>query len=478
MSWDAKTYLENVKWTYVAFEACILQTMKGTPPLRRKIDHVLDSWRERQGHLPLFLDGARQVGKTTSVRLFGGRRFESFVEINFATNPEFRRAFSTSSVERILQELTFINPGFRFLPGRTLILLDEIQTCVEAMTSAKPFAEDGRFDVIYSGSALGVANYISPASVPVGYRESLRMFPLDFEEFLWSRGYGDGQIPFLKERLLSMEPLGSAVLDPLLRHYRDYLAIGGMPAIVRAFAETGDFGRVYSLQGQLREDYSQDIRQYAEGLDRARIGAVYESIVPQLGKENHKFQYSKIAHGSRFKDYAGCLEWLEAAGVINIVCNVRSLALPLKAYEDSGNFRAYFADEALVMGFLDEDAQRRLRVENDLGIYGGALYEGAVLGDLKKAGLGDVFFRRTPEGTLELDFLVERRGAIVPIEVKAKGGRAVSLKAVLTRHPDIPFGIQMGQCDISFDGRVVHMPHALAFLLPEFLKAFSFSEGE
>ena len=446
--------------------------MEGKYSLRRKIDRAFDAWREREGHRPLVLDGARQVGKTTSVRLFGARNYESYVEVNFATNPEYRRAFTTSSVERIIQELSFINPGFRFIPGKSLILFDEVQTCVEAMTSAKPFAEDGRFDVVYSGSALGVSNYVSPASVPVGYRESLRMFPMDFEEFLWSRGYGEGQISFLRERLLSLEPLGKAVLEPLLRHYRDYLAIGGMPAIVSSFAETGDFGRAYSLQRQLREDYSLDIRQYAEGLDKARIRAVYESIVPQLGKENHKFQYSKIAHGSRFKDYAGCLEWLEAAGVINIVRNVRSLALPLKAYEDSGNFRAYFADEALVMGFLDEDAQRRLRVENDLGIYGGALYEGAVLGDLKKAGLGDVFFRRTPEGTLELDFLVERRGAIVPIEVKAKGGRAVSLKAVLTRHPDIPFGIQMGQCDISFDGRVVHMPHALAFILPEFLKSF------
>ena len=239
--------------------------MEGKYSLRRKIDRAFDAWRGREGHRPLVLDGARQVGKTTSVRLFGARNYESYVEVNFATNPEYRKAFSTSSVERIIQELSFINPGFRFIPGKSLILFDEVQTCVEAMTSAKPFAEDGRFDVVYSGSALGVSNYVSPASVPVGYRESLRMFPMDFEEFLWSRGYGEGQISFLRERLLSLESLGKAVLEPLLRHYRDYLAIGGMPAIVSSFAETGDFGRAYSLQRQLREDYSLDIRQYAEG---------------------------------------------------------------------------------------------------------------------------------------------------------------------------------------------------------------------
>lgn len=436
--------------------------------LGRKIDSFLKAWKAEKDHLPLIIYGARQIGKTTSIRLFGSREYESLVEINFISNPEFKKVFETFDVNAIIQRISFINPNFRFIPHKTLIFFDEIQENMEATTSLKMFALDKRYDVICSGSALGVNNnHIS--SVSVGFKKEYIMKPLDFEEYLMASGYGAEFFNAIKSALFTLSPLDPVLLDALNKKYEEYIVLGGMPKIVDTFLKTGNYSQPYQLQKDLRRDYLDDIKQYVFGLDKAKVEKIYESIPLQLAKDNHKFMFTKLSHGARFASFYGAIEWLKDAGIILVANSVKSISRPLKLQMNDNNFRIYFADTGLFMAFLEKNEEKQLRVNNDFNIYKGGLYENIVLEDLNKANFENIYFYRSEDSTIEIDFLIETNNRIIPIEVKAKNGRSISLNKVIESNEEIDFGIKLSKQNIGFENKIITIPYAVTFLLKEFL---------
>ena len=312
--------------------------MKSKKPeiyVERKFDKTLLSWKSRDNRLPLIVEGARQVGKSECIEHFAEGRYSSLVEINFVERPEFKDVVRDGySVENIIRNISQIDPRFHFEPWSTLVFFDEIQEFPDIATSLKFFAQDGRFDVICSGSLLGL-NVKRIRSLSVGYQEHEKMFSLDFEEFLKAKGCSGSQIEDVYEHLVEAKPLNEAVANSYARLFLDYCALGGMPEVVANYIARGTFEQTTSIQRRIVSDYRVDIQKYNEGLDPVRILSVFDSIAPQLAKENKKFQFSKVARGARRKDYWGCVEWLLQAGVVNLCNRLDFPELPLAAHSES-----------------------------------------------------------------------------------------------------------------------------------------------
>lgn len=347
-------------------------------------------------------------------------------------------------------------------------MFDEIQAYPDATTSLKFFKIDGRYDVICSGSLLGI-NYQNIRSVSVGYKQDYQMYSLDFEEFLWAKGYKEEQINNLFNNMINLKPLSKLEMDVFNRLFEEYIYTGGMPKIVDTFIKDGTFSRVFSLQQQLYLDYEDDISKYVEGLDKAKVKNVYTHISSQLAKTNHKFQITKLGHGARSKDYFGCNEWLQDAGIINVTYRLNSLSFPLKGNEISNDYRIYYSDTSLLIATLDSEAKSDLTINKNFGIYSGAIYENIVAEALVKQGY-DIYYYLNKDSTIELDFVVRSKNEIVPIEVKARTGRTVSLDTVLKNNNlDIHYGIKFSKSNIGFTNIKFTFPYFLAFLLKRFL---------
>ena len=443
--------------------------------LRRKIDVFLKQWKNDTNHLPLIVYGARQVGKTTSILKFGQENYKKVIVINFIENPEYKTAFIDFSVNNIIKRLTYMNPNFSFIPNETLIFFDEIQSFMDVMTSLKFFAIDKKYDVICSGSALGINNnHIS--SISVGYQQEYIMYPLDFEEFLWAVGYGDDFIDILREKLCNLELLDKLILSIINEKFDEYIILGGMPKIVSEYIKCKNFSKPYYLQKQLRKDYSNDIKQYVDDLDKSKVEKVYNNIALQLGKENHKFQFTKLGHGARFNSYFGCFEWLKSAGIVLVCNNVIDIRYPLPLYEEEDNFRAYYLDSGLFISFFDTDTNKQLRVENEFSAYKGALYENVVLSELYKSGFENIFFYRSKDSTIELDFLLQYNSEIIPIEVKAKKGKTLSLNTAINKFEEIKYSIKLSRQNIGYTNKIITLPYALTFLLKDFLNSNNYKK--
>lgn len=286
--------------------------------LQRKIDSILEDWKRNENRKPIIIKGSRQVGKTESIRHFANKHYKSVIEINFVEEPKYQMITADGyGTAEIIKNISRLDPSKKFIAGETLIFFDELQAFPQIATALKFFVQDGRFDVICSGSLLGI-NYRQIESNSVGYKIDVQMYSMDFEEFLWTKGYGDDFAEELLSSMQQLKPLSSLMMSVCDELFLDYTILGGMPAVVRQFTEKGTFEGSLELQRQLLADYKEDIRKYAEGMDQGRIINVFNSVPVQLAKENKKFQLSKIAHGARFKDYRGCIEWLYDAGVVNI----------------------------------------------------------------------------------------------------------------------------------------------------------------
>lgn len=440
--------------------------------LKRKIDDVLLAWYKGK-RLPVILKGPRQVGKTASVRHFANGRYESVIEINFVEAPKYKRILDDGyGAQDVVNAISRIGGTFKFINGKTLIFFDEVQKFPDITTTLKFFAQDGRFDVICSGSLLGV-HYREIESNSVGYKTDIDMSSLDFEEFLWAKGYCDDLVEEMLAAMCSMRPLKHVTHEALRGLFLDYCTLGGMPDVVRLYVENnGSFEGVYERQSQIVRDYRGDVRKYAEGLDQARILNVFNHIPAQLAKENRKFQISKVAHGARFRDYRGCVEWLVDAGVVNPCYCLLQPELPLKGNYDESKYKLYMCDTGLLVSMLDEDAQSDLRVNRNLGIYKGALYENIVAEAFAKAGLGLYYWRRS-DSPLEEEFFVRCGEDLVPVEVKAGKGRSKSLRELIdsNRYADIHWGVKFADSNIGFERDVLTMPWFCAFLMPRMLKA-------
>lgn len=448
--------------------------------LSRKADAFLEQWKALEFRKPLIVKGPRQVGKTESIRRFARKNYQSVVEINFVEEPRYKGIIEDGySADAIVKNISLLDPSKSFLPGRTLIFFDELQEFPEISTAMKFFSLDGRFDVICSGSMLGI-NYKRIESNSVGYKIDYEMRSMDFEEFLWACGYATAADDMF-ERLVSTRSFSELEMKTYLSLYLDFCTLGGMPEVVASYIERGTFEGTLDMQRQLVHDYQEDIQKYADGLDRARILNVFNHVPAQLAKENKKFQISKVASGARFKDYRGCVEWLENAGIINVCYCLQYPELPLKGNYDDTKYKLYFGDTGLFVSMLDEEASEDFRANRNLGVYKGALYESIVAEALKKAGY-DLFYFKKDNSTLEEDFFVRTREYLVPLEVKATSGRAKSLRTLVASdsYPDIRFGVKLSSNNIGCEDRVFTAPYFTAFLLKRLLRAFDeegFPEG-
>lgn len=438
--------------------------------LKRKIDKYLTDWKNRSDRKPLIIKGARQIGKTRSVEWFASQNYASVIEINFIEQKKYREIFNDGfEVDAILKNISLLNPELKFIPGNTIFFFDELQACPNCATSLKFFKLDGRFDVICSGSLMGIS-YNEIESNSVGYKEDYEMHSMDFEEFLWAMGYNGEFTADLLSHMLDVRPLSELQMDTLMSLFRDYVIIGGMPEVVSTYVRNKNFSGTLDIQRQLLKDYEEDITKYVEGLDKAKVKAVYNHISTFLAKENKRFQITKIARNARNRDYMGCVEWLADAGVVNVCYCLNQPELPLKGNYDPKMYKIYFKDIGLLIASLDEEAQEDLRANKNFGTYKGAIYENIVGDMLVKQGYR-LFYYHSDRPALEMDFFIRDADSLIPVEVKANDGATASLNRLLNddKYNDVKYGIKLGYRNIGFNGKFYTFPYFLTFLLRRFV---------
>ena len=438
---------------------------------KRKIDKFLADWKNNHSHKPLIVKGARQIGKTESILHFANENYENVVYINFVLDKKYTTIVNDGyDVETVVKNITLINPSTKFIPDKTLIVFDEIQEYPDIATSLKAFNLDKRYDVICSGSMLGI-NYKKIHSNSVGSKTDYEMFSMDFEEFLWAKGYEDTAINSILEHMISLTPFSETEVSVYKSLFLDYCVLGGMPDVIKGYIKTGTFSQSLEIQGQIRLEYEEDVRKYAEGLDQAKIISVYRSIPAQLAKENKKFQFSIIDKKARSREYTGCIEWLIDAGVVT-ECNCLNYPeLPLKGNVDNSKYKLYYPDTGLLISALDEEAQEDLRVNKNLGVYKGALYENFVAEAFVKQGLG-LFYYKKDNSTLEEDFFVRSKNELIPVEVKSNNDSSKSLTALIKsdRYADIKHGIKLGDFNVGVANNIYTFPYFCAFMLKAYLQ--------
>ena len=439
--------------------------------LKRKIDEFLVQWKNNKDRLPLIVKGARQIGKTESINHFAKKYYSNIVYINFVLEPKYKTILSDGyDVDSIVKNITLLDTKKKFIKDDTLLIFDEIQEYPDIATSLKSFKVDGKYDVICSGSLLGI-HYQKIHSNSVGYKTDYEMYSMDFEEFLWAKGYDDTQIADLLKHMILQKPFGQTQFEVYKKLFLDYCILGGMPAVVRQYIETNSFSNTLEIQNQIRLDYEEDIRKYAQGLEQTKIASVYRNIPVQLAKENKKFQYNKLGKNARSREYTGCIDWLKDAGVISICYCLHFPELPLKGNYDENKFKLYYPDTGLLISTLDEEAQDDLGANKNLGIYKGALYENFVAEAFLKQGLG-LYYYKKENATLEEDFFVRTKDALIPVEVKANKNSSKSLNQLISNknYSDIHYGIKLGDSNIGFENNIYTFPYFCAFLLKRYLK--------
>ena len=438
--------------------------------LQRKIDSYLKQWKTDSQKKPLIIKGPRQVGKTESILHFANTAYESIIYINFVEEPKYRMIVEDGyNVNSIVKNISRIDPSKQFIAGKTILVFDELQEFPEIATALKFFAIDGRFDVVCSGSLLGIS-YKRIESNSVGYKTDYELYSLDFEEFLIAKGYQEDFIEEIYVHMKEGQPFSELTMSVLKELFLDYCILGGMPAVVLRYIETGTFEGTLEMQRQLLADYQEDIRKYADGMDQTRILNVYHQIPVQLSKENKKFQICKVAKGARFRDYRGCIEWLRDAGLINICYCLHMPELPLKGNFDDTKYKIYFKDTGLLVAMLDEEAQEDLRANKNMNVYKGALYENIVGEALSKCGYQLYYYKRD-DSTLEEDFFLRTASCLVPVEVKAVNGRSKSLRMLIDsdKYEDIQYGIKLCAGNIGVENKIFTFPYFCTFLLKRYL---------
>ena len=438
--------------------------------LKRKINTYLLDWKKNPDRLPLVVKGGRQIGKTTSVLHFANSAYQNIININFALEPKYKTIFADGyDVESITRNISLINPSLVFTSGQTLIFFDEIQACPQCATSLKSFKIDGRYDVICSGSMMGI-NYHEIESNSVGYKTDYEMHSMDFEEYLWAEGYTDRVIGGLIDKMLTLQPLSVIEMDVLTQLFRNHIVLGGMPKVVATFVRQKNFSGTLQLQRQLLLDYQEDITKCAIGLDKGRIQSVFNHLAVFLSQENKKFQITKVAHGARTRDYVGVTDWLDAAGIVNICYCLDQVSLPLKGNYNPKSFKLYFKDTGMLIASLDEEAQTDLRANRNFNQYKGAVYENIVADMLVKQGY-NLYYYKNEKSTLEMDFFIRDSRHLIPVEVKATDHSTRSLNRLIDdndKYPDIRYGIKLCRNNIGFNGKIYTFPYFLAFLLKRY----------
>lgn len=438
--------------------------------LKRKMYDYLLNWKENKEKECLLIKGARQIGKTYLVREFGKNEYESFVEINFHSQNSLKSIFEgDKTAEEIYKKITLNIPGVNLIPRKTLIFLDEIQKCAEARTALKFLAEDGRYDVIASGSLLGLTygqdadKEVTPVeSIPVGYEKAVMMYSLDFEEYLWACGYKEDSLNYLKEYFAAYEKIPTEINDKFEALVREYIIVGGMPEVVANFMEYKDFTKVQDIQEKILYAYSDDISQHANGAEKVKVKQCYDSIPRQLARENRKFKYSEVEKRATSRKFGDSVLWLKDANMANICYNVTLPYLPLKAYEKDNEFKLYVNDTGLLLAMFGFETKRAFFNNQLKGFARGGIYENFVADTLIKNGYSLYYYKKGD--SLEIEFIIEKNGEIIPIEVKAGNTATVSLNSFIDEFaPSIAFKIIGG--NIGKNEKKLSIPHYLTMFI-------------
>lgn len=435
--------------------------------LKRKIEDRLLDWKNTPNRKPLVIKGCRQCGKTFSVLDFAKKNYRHVVYLNFFENPDYGSVFSGSlEIDHIVMMLSaLLGSEAVFKAGETVLILDEIQDCPEARTALKFFRMDGRYDVIGTGSLLGVNGYgREPKSVPVGSETLINMYPLDFEEFLWANGVAPPVVEMLKKCLEAETPVPEALHNRMKQLLLQYVVVGGMPDAVQVFVDTKQMDEVLSIQRDIVRSYQDDMVKYAEKKDKSHIRECFQSIPRQLCKENKKFQYSVVKKGSTAAKYAGSLQWIEDAGIISRCYNLSIPELPLDGNFEEDVFKVYMQDCGLFVSMLEDGTQYDILQGNLYG-YKGAIFENLIADIFIKMGRRLYYFHK--DSGLEVDFIIRYKGECTLVEVKASSGNTKSTKTIL-KHPEkyhVGSAVKLGDYNVGRSGQILTLPLYMAFLL-------------
>ncbi|OYP65839.1 ATP-binding protein [Prevotella sp. P2-180] len=439
---------------------------------RRKIEQVLLDWKKNKDKMPIVIKGCRQCGKTFSVLDFARKNYGNVVYLDFFLNPQYKSIFDDSlEIDNILVNISTLLPNVRIVPGDTCFVFDEIQDCPRARTSLKFFKIDGRFDVICTGSLLGVSGYRSQdtdddrfAPVPVGYEKIVEMYPMDFEEWLWTNGIQEAVFRKLEDCLSSLVPVPEVIHRRMTQLLQQYVIVGGMPRAVTTFMETHNIQEVVSVQNAIIEGYKTDMLKYAPQPDKSRIRECFESIPKQLSRENKKFAYAQVRANGRGRDYQGSLQWIEDAGIIRKCYNLEIPELPLDGNAISEQFKVYMADTGLFISMLERETAHDILNGNLFG-YKGAIFENLIADIFGKMGRKLYYYRK--DSGLEVDFVMRYDGECTLVEVKASSGNVKSTKTILA-HPEryhVSRAIKLGNYNIGTSDQITTLPLYMAFLL-------------
>lgn len=439
---------------------------------RRKIEQVLLDWKKNKDKMPIVIKGCRQCGKTFSVLDFARKNYGNVVYLDFFLNPQYKSIFDDSlEIDNILVNISTLLPNVRIVPGDTCFVFDEIQDCPRARTSLKFFKIDGRFDVICTGSLLGVSGCRSQdpdddrfAPVPVGYEKIVEMYPMDFEEWLWTNGIQEAVFRKLEDCLSSLVPVPEVIHRRMTQLLQQYVIVGGMPRAVTTFMETHNIQEVVSVQNAIIEGYKTDMLKYAPQPDKPRIRECFESIPKQLSRENKKFAYAQVRANGRGRDYQGSLQWIEDAGIIRKCYNLEIPELPLDGNAISEQFKVYMADTGLFVSMLERETAHDILNGNLFG-YKGAIFENLIADIFGKMGRKLYYYRK--DSGLEVDFVMRYDGECTLVEVKASSGNVKSTKTILA-HPEkyhVSRAIKLGNYNIGTSDQITTLPLYMAFLL-------------
>lgn len=437
--------------------------------LKRKIEQRLQEWKRSPNRKPLLIKGCRQCGKTYSVLDFAKKNYKHVVYLNFFENPDYCSVFEGSlEIDNITMLLSaLLGSEAVFEPGKTILVLDEIQECPDARTALKFFHLDGRYDVIGTGSLLGVRGYgKEPKSIPVGYETTIDMSPLDFEEFLWANGISEVVIDSLRKNIRGVTPVPAALHKKMRQLLLQYTVVGGMPDVVQTFVDTKRLDEVLNMQRDIVRSYEDDMIKYANQKDKSHILECFQSIPKQLSKENKKFQYSVVKKGSTASKYAGSLQWIEDAGIISRCYNLTATELPLDGNAQDDVFKVYMRDCGLFISMLEDGTQFDV-LQGNLARYKGAIFENLIADMFTKMGRKLYYFHKN--SGLEVDFVIRYKGECTLVEVKASSGNTKSTKTILA-HPEkyhVNSAIKLGDYNVGRSGEILTLPLYMAFLLTE-----------
>lgn len=437
--------------------------------LKRKIEQRLQEWKRSPNRKPLLIKGCRQCGKTYSVLDFAKKNYKHVVYLNFFENPDYCFVFEGSlEIDNITMLLSaLLGSEAVFEPGNTILVLDEVQECPDARTALKFFHLDGRYDVIGTGSLLGVRGYgKEPKSIPVGYETTIDMSPLDFEEFLWANGISEVVIDSLRKNIRGITPVPAALHKKMRQLLLQYTVVGGMPDVVQTFIDTKRLDEVLNMQRDIVRSYEDDMIKYANQKDKSHILECFQSIPKQLSKENKKFQYSVVKKGSTASKYAGSLQWIEDAGIISRCYNLTATELPLDGNAQDDVFKVYMRDCGLFISMLEDGTQFDV-LQGNLARYKGAIFENLIADMFTKMGRKLYYFHKN--SGLEVDFVIRYKGECTLVEVKASSGNTKSTKTILA-HPEkyhVNSAIKLGDYNVGRSGEILTLPLYMAFLLTE-----------